>query len=108
MSQAHSEIEANAASVSPRLTQDARRRRCLFRASHRGTREMDMVMGSFAEAHLTNMSDDDLNDFEKLIDVPDRELFSWVSGSETIPSNFNTPILQQMIAFHQHNAPLYR
>ncbi len=96
------------ASVSPRLTQDARRRRCLFRASHRGTREMDLVMGSFAEAHLTAMSDDDLHDFEQLIDVPDRDLFSWICGSETIPVHYDVPVLEQMIAFHKHSAPLYR
>jgi antitoxin CptB len=94
--------------ISPRQSDDARRRKCLYRAWHRGTREMDLIMGPFAEAHLTGMSETDLTDFESLIDVPDRELFSWISGSEAIPAPYDLPVLQNMIAFHHHKAAIHR
>ena len=50
---------------------DERRRRILFRAWRRGVREMDLIMGRFADAHLPTMSEDELAEFERLLDVPD-------------------------------------
>ncbi len=59
---------------------DPRRRRVLFRAWHRGTREMDLLMGSFTDAEIRTMSEDDLDIFELLIEVPDRDIFEWIAG----------------------------
>ncbi len=86
---------------------DPRRRRVLFRAWHRGIREMDLIMGRFAEANLKEMSDADLDDFEQLIEVPDHDLFSWLSGSATVPANYDTAIYQQLKSFHTHDAPIH-
>src|SRR5271163_3771159 len=61
---------------------DERRRRILFRAWRRGVREMDLVMGRFADAHLPAMSEADLAEFERLLDVPDPQVFAWIMGGE--------------------------
>lgn len=53
---------------------DERRRRAAYRASHRGTKEMDWLLGKYAEAHLAGMSDADLDLFEQLIQQPDPTL----------------------------------
>ena len=50
---------------------DVRRRRAAFRASHRGTKEMDWMLGRYADAKLAAMIDPDLGLFEKLIQLPD-------------------------------------
>ena len=50
---------------------DERRRRILFRAWRRGVREMDLIMGRFVDAHLPTMNEDELAEFERLLDVPD-------------------------------------
>ena len=50
---------------------DDRRKRLLFRCWHRGTREMDLILGRFADAEIANLSDDELAEFEYLMDVPD-------------------------------------
>jgi antitoxin CptB len=84
------------------LSLEARKRRCLYRAGHRGMREMDIIMGSFAKASLHEMSESDVLDFENLIKAVDKNIFAWVTGSEPIPSPFDTPVLHQMITFHQH------
>ena len=55
---------------------DPRRRRALFRAWHRGTREMDLLLGRFADTHIGGLSDRDLADFEALMEVPDPALFA--------------------------------
>jgi antitoxin CptB len=53
---------------------DARRRRLLWRASHRGTKEMDLMLGRFAEARLAGLSDGELLAFEELLARPDPDL----------------------------------
>jgi antitoxin CptB len=79
---------------------DVRRRKILFRAWHRGTREMDLLMGRFADAALPGMSDDELDEFERLIDVPDPDLFGWIMGETDAPSAYDTPVLRRLKAFN--------
>ena len=59
---------------------DERRRRLLYRCWHRGTRETDLIMGPFADAWIGELSDIELADFERLSDVPDPEIYAWVTG----------------------------
>ena len=86
---------------------DPRRRRILFRAWHRGIREMDLIMGRFADAAIDTMSDADLDDFERLIEVPDRDLFRWITGEDETPPNYDTTIFRRVKAFHTHDAPIH-
>ena len=53
---------------------DERRRRAAYRATHRGTKEMDWLLGKYAEAHLAGMTDAELERFERLIVLPDPDL----------------------------------
>ena len=75
---------------------DERRRRILFRAGRRGVREMDLVLGKFADAHLPTMSEDELAEFERLLDVPDPQAFSWIIGDEAPPREFLTPLFARL------------
>jgi antitoxin CptB len=75
---------------------DERRRRILFRAWRRGVREMDLVMGRFADAHLPTMNEEDLTEFERLLDVPDTQALAWVMGGERPPREFDTPLLARL------------
>jgi len=79
---------------------DARRKRILFRAWHRGTREMDLLLGQFADSAIGSMSDAELDSFEILMEVPDRDIFTWITGKEPTPDNYDTPIFQRVVAFH--------
>lgn len=85
---------------------DPRRKRILFRAWHRGTREMDLLMGQYAEKAIDAMSDAELDLFEALIEVPDRDLFAWITGKEAVAANYDTPIFQALRAFHTHEKPI--
>lgn len=86
---------------------DPRRKRILFRAWHRGIREMDLIMGKFCDANIAGLSDDDLDAFELLIEVPDRDLFAWLTGAMDTPENYNTPVWQKLRSFHTHMQPLF-
>jgi antitoxin CptB len=59
---------------------DVRRRRILFRSWHRGLREMDLIMGRFADAEIGTLTDTELDELERLIEVPDADLFRWITG----------------------------
>jgi antitoxin CptB len=75
---------------------DARRRRILFRAWRRGMREMDIVMGRFADAELPEMNETDLDEFERLLDAPDPSVLAWITGEEPVPAEFATPLLARL------------
>jgi antitoxin CptB len=86
---------------------EPRRKKTLFRAWHRGMREMDLIMGRFADAEIGMMTEPDLVDFEQLIEVIDRDLLTWITGEAETPSNYLTPVFQRLKAFHQHDAPIH-
>jgi len=78
---------------------DERRRRLLFRAWHRGMREVDLITGRFADAHIAGMSEADVDAFERLMDVPEPELLAWVMGARETPAAFDTPVFRKMRDF---------
>ena len=80
---------------------DIRRRKILFRAWHRGTREMDLLMGRFADAALTGMSEAELDELERLIEVPDPDLFRWVMGEADAPADYDSSVFRKLRAFHR-------
>ncbi|PLX39537.1 MAG: succinate dehydrogenase assembly factor 2 [Hyphomicrobiales bacterium] len=79
---------------------DVRRKRNLYRAWHRGMREMDLLMGPFAEARLGDMSEEELDQFEALLDIPDQDLFSYITGTKEMPEDVRLPIYDTLLAFH--------
>jgi antitoxin CptB len=80
---------------------DARRRRLLFRAWHRGMRELDLIMGRFAESAIEQLTADELIDFEQLMEVPDRELLAWVTGEADVRANFDTALFRRLRDFNR-------
>ncbi len=86
---------------------DPRRKKLIFRAWHRGMREMDLIMGRFAEARIDAMSDAELDAFELLIEAPDRDLLAWITGREPTPPNYDTAVFQALKAFHTHEKPVH-
>lgn len=77
-----------------------RQRKVLFRAWHRGTREMDLLFGRFIDAVLADLNADQLTMVETLIDVADRDLFAWITGEAAIPADQDTPVFRALSAFH--------
>jgi antitoxin CptB len=86
---------------------DPRRKRTLFRAWHRGMREMDLIMGRFADAEIGEMSEEDLAEFERLIEVQDRDLLSWITGEAETPSNYESAVFARLREFHRHDSPIH-
>jgi antitoxin CptB len=64
---------------------DLRRRKILFRAWHRGIREMDLIMGGFADHHIEQLTEAELTEFEQLMDFPDAQVLAWLTGEADVP-----------------------
>ncbi len=79
---------------------DERRRRLLYRAWHRGMREMDLIMGRFADATIGDLSEADLDAFERLTDVPDPDLYNWLTTDAAVPREHDTALMARLRAFH--------
>jgi antitoxin CptB len=83
---------------------DMRRRRLKFRVWHRGMREVDLILGRFADARLAGMGAPELDAFEALLETPDQDVLGWVMGDLPIPPESDTPFLRRLIAFNRGEA----
>jgi antitoxin CptB len=63
---------------------DDRRKRLLFRCWHRGTREMDLILGRFADAEIAKLSDGEVTELERLIEIPDPDLYAALIGDRPL------------------------
>src|SRR4051812_7802192 len=78
---------------------DDRRKRLLFRCWHRGTREMDLILGRFADAAIAELSDAELTDLERLIEVSDPDLYAALSSDVLLAPEFRTPLFERIKSF---------
>jgi antitoxin CptB len=78
---------------------DDRRKRLLFRCWHRGTREMDLILGRFADAEISAMRDDELAELERLIEVPDPDLYAALIGDTPLDPEYATALFDRIKAF---------
>jgi antitoxin CptB len=83
----------------PSSAQEIRRRRLLFRATHRGTFENDLMIGGFVRAHLASLTEADLDALEAVMEIPDTDLADWLMGREPMPPEWETPMLLRMRDF---------
>jgi antitoxin CptB len=77
---------------------DARRRRLLFRANHRGTREADLIVGGFVARTIATLSEGELDELEAVLEYPDVDLADWLSGRRPAPTEADTPMLRRIAA----------
>ncbi len=76
---------------------DARRRKLLFRSWHRGMREMDLILGSFADEEIERLSEDELDQFERLLEINDTELLPWITGQTPVPAALDLPLFARVL-----------
>lgn len=82
-------------------SQEARKKRLLYRCRHMGMRETDLLMGRFAEAHLDDFDASQLDDLERLLEEADHDLLNWILERESPPEREDTPVLRLIINFNK-------
>ena len=77
-----------------------RRRRVRFRCWHRGTKELDLLMGPFADRHLDALTPVQLDQMEDLLTRPDLDLYNWITRRDAVPADVDSEVLDLIIKFH--------
>ncbi len=95
------------------MTDDAsdpaiRLRRLKFRSWHRGFKEMDLILGHFADRALADLPAGELDQYERLIEMEDTALYDWITGREATPAEHDTPVLARIRSFNHLEAALWQ
>ncbi|TPM11764.1 succinate dehydrogenase assembly factor 2 [Mesorhizobium sp. B2-3-11] len=77
---------------------DAHRRKLLFRSWHRGLREMDLILGTFADTEIGTLTAEEIEQYEKLLDIADTEFLPLVTGERPVPAEIDCAVLQKILA----------
>jgi antitoxin CptB len=80
---------------------DTHRRKLLYRSWHRGMREMDLILGDFADRYIDKLTDAELDEYAVLLDLQDADLLSWVTGERPLPQQHDTAIFRKVLAARQ-------
>jgi antitoxin CptB len=75
---------------------DLRRRRLLYRATHRGTKENDLLIGGFVTRRIALLSQTDIEALEYLLELPENDLADWLTGRRAVPPEADTPMLHEI------------
>jgi antitoxin CptB len=73
------------------------RKRLIFRSWHRGTREMDLIMGRFADHAVPAMTAADLATYARLLEENDPDIYDWLCGRQPIPDSSDSAVLRHLI-----------
>ncbi len=76
-----------------------RRKRLLWRATHRGIKEMDLILGGFVTRHLTTFSEDEVAELERIMEIPDQDMLAWATGQQPVPDNHASPLLSRILDY---------
>lgn len=76
---------------------EIKRKRLLFRSKHRGTKEMDILLGGYYEANMDIFSESELSLFEALLNEADDDLYAWALGRTPVPETADSPVLRGFI-----------
>ena len=86
-------------SIDDSTATEHRRRRLLFRATHRGTKENDLMIGGYVAARLDTLTEAEMDALEAVMELPDTDLTDWLTGRAPIPPGDDSPMLRAILAF---------
>jgi antitoxin CptB len=78
------------------MPSDADLKRLYWRAHHRGTREADMLVGGFFDAHHASWSDDERALFADMLNEQDVDIMAWAHGTAQPPARFDGPMIEAL------------
>jgi antitoxin CptB len=67
-------------------------------------REMDLILGPFARTHIAGLTGEELDHYESLLEIPDADLFHWITGEKPVPEALLTPLLTKVLAFGRNRS----
>lgn len=77
------------------------RKRLIFRSWHRGTREIDLLLGKFADAHIPAMQAEALALYDRFLNNSDPDIYNWITGQEPVPPAEDNAVVRLLLAFYK-------
>ena len=68
------------------------KRKIIYRSTHRGTKEMDLLLGNFVKKYIDKFNNAELNDLEKLLFIEDEVIYKWYFEKKSDNSIPNTKV----------------
>lgn len=81
------------------IPDDVRRRKLKFRAWHRGMKEMDIILGNYADARLDGFGGPEMDVFEALLHIPDQAFYAMLVHGAEVPPEADGPIFRDILDF---------
>ncbi len=78
-----------------------KRKRLMFRSWHRGTREIDLLLGRFADAHIPAFDEAQTELYDRFLNNSDPDIFNWVSGAEPVPPAEDNAVVRLLLDFYR-------
>lgn len=82
------------------MSLETTRRKLHFRCWHRGTKESDLLLGSFADSFINKLTADELDQLDNLLDESDPDLYNWITKKKQVPANISNNVLEKIINFY--------
>ena len=80
----------------PPMPSDAEIKRLHWRAHHRGTKEADLLVGGFFDAHHASWSADERASFAAMLEEQDVDIMAWAHGTAEVPKRFEGPMIEAL------------
>jgi antitoxin CptB len=78
-----------------------KRKQLLFRSWHRGTREIDLLLGKFADTHIPGFGAAELELYDRFLNNSDPDIYNWLTGQEPVPPSEETPVVRLLLDFYK-------
>jgi antitoxin CptB len=72
-------------------------KKLLYKSNYRGCKETDLILGSFAHKYIDALSDNELLDFEIIVNQMDPDILDWINDARPIPQNISKPMLEKIV-----------
>jgi antitoxin CptB len=86
---------------------ETRRKQLLFRCQRRGFKEVDLIFGAFAAAHLHELDDAELEQLDLLLNAPDDDVYAWLRGYEPLPARYASSVFDKLKSVCDRKSPAW-
>jgi antitoxin CptB len=87
--------------MNPDQPLDPRRKRLLYRATHRGTKEADVIIGGFFQENVARLPDARLSEAEEFLELSDLDLVDWIMGRKPVPERWQDTLFDDVLAWER-------
>ena len=81
-------------------------KKLFYRSLYRGCKETDIIFGNFAIEKLSSLSTQELEVYEKLLEVNDNSFYNWITGLEEIPEQYNTSVFRNIKELNERQSKI--